>query len=220
MIKILIVDDEVLIHELISEYVEPLGYRVFSATDGKTGLELFETQDVDIVLMDVMMPQLDGFNATRQMKKKKDTPIIMLSARTSEEDKVYGFEMGVDDYVTKPFSLKELMARIHRLTLKTKGNEPARYGFGPVILDLQGRYLMVDGIQKNLSAKEFDLLAFLMKNENRIYSRQSLIDQIWPNDFMGDERTVDTHIKMLRNHLGPYRYMIRTIRLVGYKFET
>lgn len=217
--KILIVDDEVLIHELISEYVKPQGYEILSATDGKKGLEIFQDVDVDIVLMDVMMPQLDGFNTTRQMKRLKDTPIIMLSARTSEEDKVYGFEMGVDDYVTKPFSLKELMARINRLTKKNGFSEPARYVFDGVILDLNGRFLLVDGIQRNLSAKEFDLLSFLMKHENRIYSRQALIDQIWPNDFIGDERTVDTHIKMLRSYLGPYRYMIRTIRSVGYKFE-
>ncbi len=218
--KLLIVDDEVMIHELISEYTKSFGYETISATDGLKGLELFKKHPVDLVIMDVMMPELDGFNTTRQMKKIKDVPIIMLSARTSEADKVYGFEMGVDDYVTKPFSLKELMARIQRLTQRSALIEPTRYVFDGVILDVLGRYLKVDDEVINLSAKEFDLLLFLMKHENRIYSRQALIDQVWPNDFIGDERTVDTHIKNLRSHLKQYRYFIKTVRSVGYKFET
>lgn len=217
--KLLIVDDEVMIHELISEYAKPFGYEVISATNGRKGLEIFQVEEIDLVIMDVMMPELDGFNTTRQMKRIKDVPIIMLSARTSEEDKVYGFEMGVDDYVTKPFSLKELMARIRRLSQKTAVTEMQRLIYGGVILDVLGRYLVVDQEIINLSAKEFDLLYFLMKHENRIYSRQALIDQVWPDSFIGDERTVDTHIKMLRFHLKEYRYMIKTIRSVGYKFE-
>jgi DNA-binding response OmpR family regulator len=224
MVKLLIVDDEEKIREVVREYAEFDGYEVTEAGDGREAVSLCRINDFDIIIMDIMMPKLDGFSACKEIRKEKNTPIIMMSARSEEYDKLFGFELGIDDYVTKPFSPKELMARVHavlsRSSAAKKAEEPSVLSFGGLTIDIPGRSVSVDGSKIELTPKEYDLLFYLVENKNIALSRDKLLRDVWGYDFFGDDRTIDTHIKNLRNNLGPYRDMIVTLRGVGYKFET
>ncbi len=224
MAKLLIVDDEENIREVVREYAEFSGYETEEAADGIEALSLCRIHDYDLIIMDIMMPKLDGFSACKEIKKEKDIPIIMMSARGEEYDKLFGFELGIDDYVTKPFSPKELMARVNAVLNRTKtaakNDLPAVLTFSGLTIDIAGRSVAVDGKKIDLTPKEYDLLFYLVENKNIALSRDKLLQDVWGYDFFGDDRTIDTHIKNLRNNLGSYRDMIVTLRGVGYKFET
>ena len=219
--KILIVDDEEMIREVLREYAEFEGYEVFEAEDGMEAVRLCRENDYDVILMDIMMPHLDGFSAVKEIKKTKDIPVIMLSARGEQYDKLFAFEIGVDDYVTKPFSPKEVMARIHAVTKRRKnkllGNEVLK--FEGLEVDMTGRNVLVDGVKVDLTPKEYELLFYLIRNKGIALTREKLLYDVWGFDFYGDDRTVDTHIKMLRSNLKDYRKFIVTLRGLGYKFE-
>ena len=222
MKRILVADDEEKIRLVIKEYADFEGYEVHEASDGMEAVEMCRAHDYDAVIMDVMMPRLDGFSACKEIKKSCDVPILMLSARGEEYDKLFGFEMGIDDYVVKPFSPKELMARLSviiRRSAKDTISSDDRLEFGGLIIDRSGRNVFVDGARADLTPKEYELLLFLTENKNIALSREKLLTNVWGYDFYGDDRTVDTHIKMLRNSLGVYREHIVTMRGYGYKFE-
>lgn len=222
MYKLLVVDDEPKIREVIREYAEFNGYEVMEASDGMSAVGLCKLNQYDLVILDVMMPKLDGFSCCKEIKKIQDVPIIMLSARGEEYDKLFGFELGIDDYVVKPFSPKELMARVNVVLERrhsTKKEETDEMSFGGLSVNMAARTVTVDGNRVELTPKEYELLFYLIKNKNIALSRDKLLSDIWGYDFYGDDRTIDTHIKNLRNNLGPYRDYIVTLRGVGYKFE-
>lgn len=219
MAKILIVDDELMIREVVREYALLNGYEVEEASDGLEAIQLVENQNFDCVILDIMMPKLDGFSACKQIKKLKNVPVIMLSARQEEYDKLFGFELGVDDYVVKPFSPKELMARVKVVLDRGRTKENQLLVFQGLTIDVDGRSVMVDNEKVNLTPKEIDLLLYMVKNKNIALSRMKLLEEVWDYDYFGDDRTVDTHIKMLRHNLGKYRDFIVTVRGMGYKFE-
>lgn len=221
MSNILVVDDEKMIRNVVKEYAEFEGDTVVEAENGMQAIELCKNKDFDIIIMDVMMPKLDGFSACKEIRKIKEIPVIMLSARGEEYDKLFGFEMGIDDYVVKPFSPKELMARVKavlkRNQKKSDGSET--YNFNGLEINMISREVKVDGNRIAMTPKEYDLLFYLVKNKNIALSREKLLEEVWGYDFYGDDRTVDTHIKMLRNSIGKYRNYIVTLRGMGYKFE-
>lgn len=222
MYKILIVDDEQKIREVIREYAEFNGYEVAEAENGMEAIGLCKLNDYDLIIMDIMMPKLDGFSACKEIRKIKDIPVIMLSARGEEYDKLFGFELGIDDYIVKPFSPKELMARVN--VVLSRRNSSAAGGleilkFGGLEINISARSVTVDGVKAELTPKEYDLLFYLVHNRNIALSREKLLSDVWGYDFFGDDRTIDTHIKNLRNNLGNYRDYIVTLRGVGYKFE-
>ena len=222
MYKLLVVDDEPKIRELIKEYAEFSNYEVTEAADGMEAVGLCKLNDYDLIIMDIMMPKLDGFSACKEIKKTKDIPVIMLSARGEEYDKLFGFELGIDDYVVKPFSPKELMARANAVLARKKTTEKTEQDvmkFDGLEINVPARTVTVDGKRVELTPKEYDLLFYLAKNKNIALSRDKLLSDIWGYDFFGDDRTIDTHIKNLRNNLGEYRKYIVTLRGVGYKFE-
>ena len=218
MSRLLLVDDEIRIREVIREYATMNGHTVTEASDGLEAVALVEKNDYDVIILDVMMPNLDGYNACKRIKSIKKIPIIMLSARQEETDKLYGFELGIDDYVTKPFSPKELMARVKVICDRNKQiNNTVE--FGGISLDIEGRVLYVDNEVVHVTPREFELLVYLVQNRNVAISRDKLLQVVWEYDYFGDDRTVDTHVKMLRKNLGPYRNYIQTVRGIGYKFE-
>ena len=220
--KVLIVDDEEMIRNVLREYIEFEGNEAYEAADGIQAVKMCKENDYDIILMDVMMPSLDGFSAVKEIRKFKDSPVIMLSARGEEYDKLFGFEVGADDYVTKPFSPKEVMARIAAVTKRHKAGAPVSretLQFEGLEIDMKGRNVFVDGKKLDLTPKEYELLFYLVKNNGIALSREKLLSDVWGFDFYGDDRTVDTHIKMLRGSLGEYRKFIVTLRGLGYKFE-
>lgn len=224
MQKLLVVDDEAKIREVIREYAEFNEYEVTEAADGMEAVNLCKLQSFDLIVMDIMMPKLDGFSACKEIKKIKDVPVIMLSARGEEYDKLFGFELGVDDYVVKPFSPKELMARINAVLARSKAAaEPEQIQeqlvFEGLVINIPARTVTIDGERVELTPKEYELLFYLVQNRNLALSRDKLLRDIWGYDFFGDDRTIDTHIKNLRNNLGKYRDHIVTLRGVGYKFE-
>ena len=220
--NILVVDDEPKIREVIREYAEFSGYEVTEAEDGMSAIGLCKLNDYDLVIMDIMMPKLDGFSACKEIKKIKDIPVIMLSARGEEYDKLFGFELGIDDYIVKPFSPKELIARVNAVLSRvhsSSGTPQNTLKFGGLEINIPARVVTVDGKKVDLTPKEYELLFYLVENKNIALSRDKLLSDIWGYDFFGDDRTIDTHIKNLRNSLGPYRDYIVTLRGVGYKFE-
>ena len=223
MAKILIVDDEAKIREVIREYAEFNHYETGEAEDGMQAVNMCLKGDYDLVIMDIMMPKLDGYSACKEIRKDKDIPIIMLSARGEEYDKLFGFELGIDDYVVKPFSPKELMARVAAVLARRKSNETAAPSAelvsGGLVLNKSSRTVAIDGRRIDVTLKEYELLAYLMENKNIALSRDKLLQDIWGYDFFGDDRTIDTHIKNLRGRLGEYRDKITTVRGIGYKFE-
>lgn len=222
MQKILVVDDEANIRKVIREYGEFNGYQVEESIDGMEAVSLCRAHSYDLIIMDVMMPRLDGFSACKEIRKVTDTPIIMLSARGEEYDKLFGFELGIDDYMVKPFSPKELMARINAVLNRRNGSggpESDTLTFEGLVINKTARVVTVDGQRVELTPKEYELLFYLATNRNIALSRDKLLSDIWGYDFFGDDRTIDTHIKNLRNNLGKYRDYIVTLRGVGYKFE-
>ncbi len=219
MVKLLIVDDEKNIREVVREYASLNGYESDEAENGLEAVELVKANRYDCVILDIMMPILDGFSACKQIRQIQDVPVIMLSARQEEYDKLFGFELGVVDYVIKPFSPKELMARVKVAIERSKKPENSSLEFGGLVIDAAGRTVMVDGVKANLTPKEIDLLIYMAEHRNTALSRTKLLEEVWNYDYFGDDRTVDTHIKMLRHNLGPYRDYIVTVRGMGYKFE-
>ena len=221
MFKILVVDDEKSIREVIRTYAEFEGHEVVEAVDGLDAIDKVKEEDYDVIVMDIMMPRLDGFSSYKEIKKIKNIPVLMLSARSEEYDKLFGFEIGIDDYVTKPFSPKELMARLNVIVNRNnKVEENEAMEFEGLKIDLDGRVVFVDDEIVDLTPKEYDLLVYMVKNKNIALSRDKLLNQVWGYDFYGEDRTVDTHIKMLRNSIKEYRKFIITVRGVGYKFDT
>jgi len=223
MAKILIVDDEEMIRAVIREYAQFNNYETDEAEDGMEAVNKCMLNDYDLVIMDIMMPKLDGYSACKQIRKTKDVPIIMLSARGEEYDKLFGFELGIDDYVVKPFSPKELMARVAAVLARGHAAEaekkPALLTSGDLVLDPSSRTVTVSGEKVELTLKEYEILLYMMQNKNVALSRDRLLSDIWGYDFFGDDRTIDTHIKNLRSRLGSCRDKISTVRGVGYKFE-
>lgn len=224
MYKILIVDDEAHIREVIREYAEFEGHEVDEACDGMEAVEKAKVNDYDMIIMDVMMPKLDGYSACKEIRKIKSTPVLMLSARGEEYDKLFGFEIGIDDYVVKPFSPKEVMARINAIVKRNSSgttSQPAAETakFEGLEINFTSRDVFIDGEKVALTPKEYDLLFYLVRNKNIALTRNRLLEEVWGYDFFGDDRTIDTHIKMLRNNLGPYRKFVVTLRGMGYKFE-
>ncbi len=222
--NILVVDDEKLIRDLIRKYAEFEGHHVTEASDGMEAVSICRKRDFDIIIMDVMMPELDGFSACREIRKTKNTPIIMLSARGEEYDKINGFEIGIDDYVVKPFSPKELMLRIHAIIKRSahmsfEQEKRDILKFDGLVIDLTARIVYIDNVRIDLSPKEFDLLTYLARNKGIALTRDKIICEVWGYDFYGDDRTLDTHIKLLRKNLGSYASHIVTLRGVGYRFE-
>ena len=229
MYNILVVDDEVMIRTLIKKYAEFDGYSVTEACDGMDAIIKFKNNKFDIIIMDIMMPELDGFSACREIRKTSDVPIIMLSARGEDYDRINGFEIGIDDYVIKPFSPKELMLRVAAIMKRSKTssepipqpqqNDVMSFADGGLTVDFTARIVTIDGERVEMSPKEYDLLFYMLKNKNIALSRDKLLSDVWGYDFFGDDRTLDTHIKNLRKNLGKYSDLIVTIRGVGYRFE-
>ena len=217
MAKILIVDDEQNIREIIREYAEFEGYETAETDDGMKAVKMAKEDNYDLIIMDVMMPKLDGYSAVKEIRKFSDVPVIILSARVEEYDKLFGFEIGVDDYVTKPFSPKELMARISAVLKRSRPKKKELIKSDG--LDIAGRNVFVDGKKVEMTPKEYELLFYLVENNGIAISREKLLSNVWGYDFYGDDRTVDTHIKMLRSSLGKYRDKIITLRGLGYKIE-
>ena len=233
MYNILVVDDEEMICRLISKYAVFEGHSVTEAGDGMEAVELCRKNSYDIMIIDIMMPELDGFSACRMIRKFSDIPIIMLSARGEEYDRINGFELGVDDYVVKPFSPKELMLRIDAVMKRYNSggtgaitskeepqNEVIELSGGGLRADLTARIVYVDGKRAEMTPKEYDLFFYMLKNKNIALTREKLICEVWGYDYFGDDRTLDTHIKLLRKSLGKYAKYIVTLRGVGYRFET
>lgn len=216
--KILVVDDEALIRNVVKEYLEAEHFKVDEAGDGDEAIKLVNNKDYDLIILDIMMPKKDGFQTMKEIKKIKNIPVIMLSARQEEFDKLIGFDLGIDDYVTKPFSPKELVARVKAIT-KRYHNEEDKMIFGSLTLDDKAHEVRIDDKLVTLTPKEYDLLKCFLTNHHIALSREQLLTNIWGYDFYGDDRTVDTHVKTLRQHLGKCGKYIKTIRKVGYKFE-
>ncbi len=223
MPNMLIVDDEEMIRRLIRKYAEFEVYDVAEAGDGMAAVLLCRKNKYDIIIMDIMMPELDGFSACREIRKHSDTPILMLSARGEEYDKISGFELGIDDYVVKPFSPKELMLRVgailKRAQKKPETSQNESFTAEGLTADFTARLVYVDGERVDMSPKEYDLFFYMLRNRNIALSREKLITEVWGYDFYGDDRTLDTHIKLLRRSLGVYAKFIVTLRGVGYRFE-
>lgn len=217
--NILVVDDEMLIRSVIKEYLLNEKWNVFEAENGEEALRIYKEEKIDLVLLDVMMPKMDGYTALKEMKKIKDTPVIMLTAMIEESDKLNGFELGVDDYITKPFSPKELVARV-KAVLKRTDKIKDSYNYNTLQIDYKGRKVTIDNEEILLTPKEYELLVYFIENKGIALSREGLLSAVWGYDYYGDDRTVDTHVKMLRQSLGEYRDLIKTVRGVGYKYET
>ena len=223
--QILVVDDEEKIRELIKKYAEFEGYEITEAENGMEAIRICIERDFDLIIMDVMMPELDGFSAVRAIREKKDIPVLMLSARGEEYDKIHGFEIGIDDYVVKPFSPKELMMRARVIMQRNEKSEPSGmehriFKEDGLEIDFTARTVTIDGERVDMSPKEYALLFYLVEDRNIALSREKLITEVWGYDYYGDDRTLDTHIKLLRNSLGKYRDHLVTLRGVGSKFET
>lgn len=223
MYKLLVVDDEEKIRELIGKYAKFEGHSVDFATDGMEAVEKCRENTYDAIIMDIMMPNLDGFSACREIRKNSDVPILMLSARGEEYDKINGFELGVDDYVVKPFSPKELMLRVEAILKRAQKAEAQPeidlYKCEGLEVNFTARRVYVDGAEVSLSPKEYDLLFYMIKNKDIALSREKLINKVWGYDFFGGDRTLDTHIKLLRKSLGKYATYIVTLRGVGYRYS-
>lgn len=226
MPKILICDDEEGLRTVLRRYAEFEGYTVAEAQNGMEAVRLCEQERFDIIVMDVMMPELDGFGAVKEIRKKADTPVIMLSARGEEYDKVLGFEIGVDDYVVKPFSSKEIMLRIHAILRRAAKAQAERDSEGHVVFekegfkaDLTAYKVYIDGQEARMAPKAYDLLFFLIRNKNIAIPREKILSEVWGFDYFGDDRTLDTHMKLLRKSLGPYAGFIKTLRGLGYRFD-
>ena len=219
--KLLVVDDEAKIREIIKKYAALDGAEVTEAADGIAAIDAAKNGKFDLIIMDIMMPELDGFSAAREIRKFSDTPILMLSARGEEYDRIHGFEVGADDYVVKPFSPKELMMRVEAIIKRTEGktSEHDSLTIGGLVIDFTARTVSIDGVKLTMFPKEYDLLFYMVKNRGIALTRERLIQDVWGYDFYGDDRTLDTHVKLLRKSIGEYSRYITTLRGVGYRFE-
>ncbi len=228
MKRLLIADDEEKIRRIIKKYAEFEGYEIEEAEDGMQALDICRKKEFDLIILDVMMPELDGFSTCKEIKKLKDIPVIMLSARGEEYDRIHGFELGIDDYVVKPFSPKELMMRVNAVISryqKTENTVASQeipheiYKREGLLVDFTGRLVQIDGKRVDMTPKEYDLLFYMVRNKGIALTREKLITEVWGYDYFGDDRTLDTHIKLLRSSLGEYRKFLVTLRGVGYRFE-
>lgn len=223
MERILVVDDEEKIRAIIRKYAEFEGYEIVEAKDGMEAIKICKKEDFDVIIMDVMMPELDGFSACKEIQKFKKIPIIMLSARGEEYDRIHGFELGIDDYVVKPFSPRELLMRVKVVISRNKKTEEIVerevFEIDGLKIDFTGRIVSVDGERVDMTPKEYDLLFYMVRNRNIALSREKLITDVWGYDYYGDDRTLDTHMKLLRSSLGEYRRHLVTLRGVGYRFD-
>ena len=224
MEKILVVDDEEKIRAIIRKYAEFEGYEITEASNGMEAVSICQKEDFDIIIMDIMMPELDGFSACKEIKKNKDIPVIMLSARGEEYDKIHGFELGIDDYVVKPFSPRELMLRVNVVISRNSNSKSDNdghevYTVDGLKIDFTGRIVEIDGKRTDMTPKEYELLFYMVRNRNIALSREKLITEVWGYDYYGDDRTLDTHMKLLRSSLLEYRKHLVTVRGVGYRFE-
>lgn len=221
--RVLIAEDEKEIRNIIKEYMSMESYIVDEAADGRQALELFAKNEYDIILVDIMMPQISGWDVCRKVRESSEVPIIILSAKGQEYDKLRGFELGIDDYIVKPFSPRELLARIkvifRRNDKAKKDEDRQKYEYRELLVDFESQNVFVDGAKIKMTPKEYDLLEYFIRNRNMVLSRDMLLDGVWGIDFMGDDRTVDTHVKMLRESLGRYRNLVVTVWGKGYKFE-
>ena len=216
--KILVVDDEAMIREVIKEYCTANHFTTEMAASGKEALKKLQTNTYDLMVLDIMMPEMDGYTMLEELPKEKRIPTLVLSARGEEFDKLRGFELGIDDYLTKPFSPKELIARIKAIYNRSNQNLPYIYKLNTLELNFSAHTLKIDNKLINVTPKEFEILTYLIKNKGIAISREQLLSRLWGYDYFGDDRTIDTHIKMLRNNLGQYRDHIITVRGIGYKF--
>ena len=216
--NVLIIDDEILIRDVVKEYCLIEGFKVLEAGNGIEALEILDKNQVDTIVLDIMMPKMDGYTFFSKMKEKYNIPTIVLSARSEEYDKLFGFSIGIDDYLTKPFSPKELIARIKAISKRYNKEEINDFNYLGIKIDFKGRVLYIDNQEVPITPKEFDLLKFFTENPNTAISRDQILNKVWGYDYFGDDRTVDTHIKILRNKLGNYRDTIVTVRSIGYKF--
>lgn len=220
MDKVLVIEDEKGLQDILKTYLEKNGYSAFIAGDGRSGLELIEKYDISLVILDVMLPDMDGWRVLRELRETSDVPVIMLTARGEEYDKLLGFELGADDYVVKPFSPRELIARIKALLKRVdKGGAKNVLEWKGIVLDIDSREVYVDGNKVDFTPKEFDLLKYLMENKGRAITREQCLERVWGYDFYGDLRTVDTHIKQIREKLGDKRYLVKTVWGIGYKLD-
>ena len=220
-ICVLIVDDESRMRKLVKDFLTQKQYKVLEASDGEEALKVFEENQskINLILLDVMMPKLDGWSVLRQIRQTSQIPIIMLTARGEEQDELFGFELGVDEYISKPFSPKILVARVEAILNRTKPKENSIKEYGGIIIDSDGRTVKIDGKQIDLSLREYELLKYLLDNENIALSREKILNNVWNYDYYGDSRTIDIHIKKIRHKLGKKGKYIETIRGIGYKFE-
>ena len=218
---ILVVDDEARMRKLIKDFLVAKGYRILEAGDGEEALKVFEenSNKITLILLDVMMPKLDGWSVLRQIRQTSKVPIIMLTARGEEQDELFGFELGVDEYISKPFSPKILVARVEAILKRTAKDEKQVKDYGGIEINKEGRTVKVDGKQIELSLREYELLTYLVDNENIALSRDKILNNVWNYDYYGDSRTIDSHIKKIRHKLGKKGKYIKTMRGVGYKFE-
>ena len=218
---ILIVDDEARMRKLIKDFLAVKGFSMLEAEDGEKALQVYEenSQKIDLILLDVMMPKLDGWSVLRQIRQTSKVPIIMLTARGEEQDELFGFELGVDEYISKPFSPKILVARVEAILKRTQGDTKEVKDYGGIEIDKEGRTVTVDGKVLELSLREYELLVYLVENENIALSRDKILNNVWNYDYYGDSRTIDSHIKKIRHKLGKRGKYIKTMRGVGYKFE-
>lgn len=217
--KILVAEDEEKIRELLTVYLKKEGYSVYGARNGKEALEIFDTEDPDAVILDVMMPEYDGWTILKRIRKKSSLPVLMLTAREEEEDKLFGFELGADDYVTKPFSVKEVVARVKALLKRGKDTEDRTLTYGKLLLDLEQHEARIDEEKLSLTPKEFDLLQYFLENKTHALTRDQILNKVWGFDYYGDLRTVDTHVKRLRKKMGDLGEKIVTVRGIGYRLE-
>ena len=218
---VLVVDDESRMRKLIKDFLIQKDFNVLEAEDGEKALEVFNTEreKIKLILLDVMMPKLDGWSVLRQIRQSSKVPIVMLTARGEEQDELFGFELGVDEYIAKPFSPKILVARVEAILKRTSPEENEVKDYGGIAIDNEGRTVKVDGKEIELSLREYELLKYLLENENIALSREKILNTVWNYDFYGDSRTIDSHIKKVRHKLGKKGKYIKTIRGVGYKFE-
>ena len=218
---VLIVDDESRMRKLIKDFLTQKGYKTIEAEDGEKALKIFEegTEKINLILLDVMMPKLDGWSVLRKIRQTSNIPVIMLTARGEEQDELFGFELGVDEYITKPFSPKILVARVEAILKRVQGNSKQPKDYGGILLDQEARTVKVDGKETELSLREYELLKYLLENENIALSREKILNNVWNYDYYGDSRTIDSHIKKIRHKLGKKGKYIQTMRGVGYKFE-
>ena len=218
---VLIVDDEARMRKLIKDFLKVKGYHILEAENGEKALEFFETEGnkINLILLDVMMPKLDGWSVLRQIRQTSKVPIIMLTARGEEQDELFGFELGVDEYIAKPFSPKILVARVEAILKRVNGDKTEKKDYNGIVIDEQGRTVTVDEKVIELSLREYELLKYLLDNENIALSRDKILNNVWNYDYYGDSRTIDSHIKKIRHKLGKKGKYIKTIRGVGYKFE-